>query len=287
MVTARSQADQVATDLPHLAAEAIIAEPESTQHRGGPGLTRQCACSLETPTRSWARSLRTSTSTTRRVSAAVVDNAFAIAAAHDVIVTIGIVPTRPETGFGYVQAGDDFELGAVHVTRFVEKPDAATAVQYVASGDYLWNGGMFFVKAQVLLDKIEQYMPDTYAEARQDSHRPGPRDDQATIDEVYSQLPRISIDYGVMERADNVVLPARRFPAGTTWARGPRWRTIARPTTPATSSTAPRSSPMQKTTSSSVMSIMWSPWSAWIIWSSCNRANAVLVVPRDMAHERA
>jgi mannose-1-phosphate guanylyltransferase len=107
-------------------------------------------------------------------------------------VTIGIAPTAPEVGYGYLEVGAARDDGTREVTRFVEKPDAATAVKYVASG-YLWNGGMFIVRAQRLLDEIERHMPDTFAGL------------QARTDDAYLAVPSISIDYGVMERATGVV----------------------------------------------------------------------------------
>jgi len=203
VVTARSQAPQVATDLPHLAAEAIIAEPEGRNTAAALGYAAVCLLDRD-PDAVMGAIPADQHINDEAGFADVVVNAFSIAAAHDVIVTIGIVPTRPETGFGYVQVGAEFNQGAVVVDRFVEKPDAPTAQQYMDSGDYLWNGGMFFVKAQVLLDKIERHMPETFAGLVRirEALATG---DAATVDTVYAKLPRVSIDYGVMEQTDNVV----------------------------------------------------------------------------------
>ncbi len=203
VVTARSQATQVASDVPALAAEDIIAEPEARNTAAALGYAAVCLLARD-PDAVMGAIPADQHIADEAGFADVAANAFTIASSHDVIVTIGIVPTRPETGFGYLQAGGDFERGAVHVERFVEKPDAATAETYLASGDYLWNGGMFFVKCQVLMDKIQEHMPETYAGL--DKIRSAlAAGDQATIDEVYAQLPRISIDYGVMEKAADVV----------------------------------------------------------------------------------
>lgn len=138
--------------------------------------------------------------------------AFDLAAARDVIVTIGIAPTRPETGFGYLQRGapldDPIAPGATAVRRFREKPDLETARAYLDQGDHLWNSGMFFVRARRLLDEIERHMPRTHAGLQQiaDALAAGGTDaaEQAAA-RVYPDLPSISIDHGVMEHAADVV----------------------------------------------------------------------------------
>ena len=158
---------------------------------------------------------------------AALDRAFAIAADDDVIVTIGIQPTAPETGYGYLELGDDRGDGSRVVARFVEKPDAATAQQYLDSGRYVWNGGMFIVRAARLLRDLEQHMPDTAAGlARiQAARRAG---DDATVEREYRALPSVSIDYGVMEKADGVVT----VPGDFDWHDVGSWSALAdyRPT---------------------------------------------------------
>lgn len=140
--------------------------------------------------------------------AEVLDRAFAVAEADDVIVTIGVVPTRPETGFGYLQVGAAFGDRAEVVERFVEKPDADAARGYVQSGRFLWNGGMFFARASRFLRDIETHMPDLYAaliEVRDALQRGGRDAAERAAERVYPALPSVSIDHGVMERAADVV----------------------------------------------------------------------------------
>jgi mannose-1-phosphate guanylyltransferase len=140
--------------------------------------------------------------------ARVAQRAFTLAELHDVIVTIGIVPTRPETGFGYLQVGERFGDHAEVVSRFVEKPDASAARAYVEAGDHLWNGGMFFVRASRLLSEIGTHMPETYAglaEIRAALRGGGADAAARAAERVYPGLPAISIDHGVMERARDVV----------------------------------------------------------------------------------
>jgi len=142
---------------------------------------------------------------------AVVDRAFEVAAARDVIVTVGIVPTRAATGFGYLEVGATL-AGAddvATVTRFVEKPDRATAEQYLRGGRHLWNGGMFFATARRLLAELAAHMPDTHRaliEIGDALKSPGgTAAAAATAARLYPDLPSISIDYGVMEKATGVV----------------------------------------------------------------------------------
>jgi len=119
------------------------------------------------------------------------------------IVTFGIVPERPETGFGYIEAqGED-------VLRFVEKPDLERAKDYVASGRFLWNSGMFCFTAGTMLKAMESYCPDTLAGAQRayDAARKNEADGRTAFEidrEAFAATPSISFDYAVMEKAENV-----------------------------------------------------------------------------------
>ena len=123
------------------------------------------------------------------------------------LVTFGIVPTGPETGYGYIRAatGD----GARAVERFVEKPDLATASEYVASGQYYWNSGMFLFKASRYLQELERFRPDMLAGSRDAWSRARRDSDFTRLDkEAFAAVPADSIDYAVMEKtADAVVVP--------------------------------------------------------------------------------
>jgi mannose-1-phosphate guanylyltransferase len=110
------------------------------------------------------------------------------------IVTIGIVPSHPETGFGYLELGDASERGARVVDRFVEKPDLPTAGKYVTSGRHLWNSGMFFFSARRLMQAVRTHLPELGEILHAIEQRP------ADVDKLYPQAPSVSIDYGVMEK---------------------------------------------------------------------------------------
>lgn len=123
------------------------------------------------------------------------------------LVTFGIVPSHPETGYGYIEQGAVVEGGGYAVSRFVEKPDLATAESYLASGRYLWNSGMFMFRASRFLQELEVYRPDILAACRaalvggaQDLHFT--RVDAA----AFAACPDESIDYAVMEKTDAAVV---------------------------------------------------------------------------------
>jgi mannose-1-phosphate guanylyltransferase len=121
------------------------------------------------------------------------------------LVTFGIVPTSPNTGYGYIQA--DEKNAVSKVKAFVEKPDLETAVDYVASGNYYWNSGMFLFKASALITELEQYSPDILASCRYALAK-GARDlDFIRLDSAaFETCPADSIDYAVMERTDRAVV---------------------------------------------------------------------------------
>ncbi|HTH59871.1 MAG TPA: mannose-1-phosphate guanylyltransferase/mannose-6-phosphate isomerase [Paraburkholderia sp.] len=145
--------------------------------------------------------------------AAAVSSAAELAQ-QDKLVTFGIVPTNPDTGFGYIEAGDKIGDGRVAL-RFVEKPDADKAAEYLAAGNYLWNSGMFCFKAGVILDEMRRHAPDVAAAA--DACAAALHADQVSAHmlempaELFGEMPDISIDYAVMERSSNVAVVPSSF----------------------------------------------------------------------------
>lgn len=136
--------------------------------------------------------------------------AAAAAEESNKVVTIGITPTFPATGYGYIQQGKGQEDCPVKpVVRFVEKPDAMRAREYLFSGEYLWNSGIFVWKASVALDKIKRFLPKTYQALQRLSQHLGSEQETTVLEQIYPTLPDISIDYGVMEKCEDIlVLPA-------------------------------------------------------------------------------
>jgi mannose-1-phosphate guanylyltransferase len=128
------------------------------------------------------------------------------AAQGEVLVTIGIRPTRPETGYGYLELGEPLGEGVFRVRRFVEKPNRARAEQFLASGNFLWNSGMFFFRAAAIRAAIRAHLPGLgEALDRFDDAAAQGREEEVVRAE-YGSLPSVSIDYGVMEKAAEVAV---------------------------------------------------------------------------------
>lgn len=139
----------------------------------------------------------------------------AIAAAHQGwLVTIGIEPTRPETGYGYIEWDadplQDDDLRDTHrVLRFVEKPDLPTATAYVESKRYLWNASMFVWRVDAFFQELERHMPEVAAGVRVIANAWGTTDQDKVMGEVWHTLPDVTIDNGLMEVSDRIaVVPA-------------------------------------------------------------------------------
>jgi mannose-1-phosphate guanylyltransferase len=127
---------------------------------------------------------------------ATVRRAAEWAASHDDLVTLGVKPDRAETGYGYLKLGEGIAAGLNRVGAFVEKPNAAKAEEFFRSGQYLWNGGMFLWRAEMILGAFDEFMPEmkrAWDESRGD------------VTTAYPKMTATSIDYGVMEKARNVV----------------------------------------------------------------------------------
>lgn len=133
----------------------------------------------------------------------VLECAVCEAEKSDKLVTIGIKPHFPATGYGYIKRKN---ADCPDVEEFVEKPDLETAKCYLESGNYLWNSGMFVWKASVILKQMERLLPDVYACLETIGQSMGTEREKETIAEIYPKIPKISIDYGIMERADNVIV---------------------------------------------------------------------------------
>jgi mannose-1-phosphate guanylyltransferase len=122
-------------------------------------------------------------------------------AAAGYLTTVGIVPTRPETGYGYIEVGAELRPGLRGVARFVEKPDRARAEEYVAGGKHLWNAGMFFFAASAMRDAIAKHLPELSAGLGRIDEAARKGAEAAALAGIFPTLPSISIDHGVMEKA--------------------------------------------------------------------------------------
>jgi mannose-1-phosphate guanylyltransferase / mannose-6-phosphate isomerase len=146
----------------------------------------------------------------------------AVAAAEKgALVTFGIKPTRPETGYGYIRLGEGMPGGSVYrADSFVEKPDPATAQSYLAAGNYLWNSGMFLFSASTLFDEYERHAPAILAAVRtaldHGSHLPGAANDH------YNAIPEAPFDKAIMEKSSRVAV----IPCNPAWSDIGSWESL-------------------------------------------------------------
>ena len=133
------------------------------------------------------------------------------------LVTFGIKPNYPETGYGYIEGGDDVSDHALRVKRFVEKPDRPTAEKYIEAGNFFWNSGMFAFKVSVILEEFKAYQPEMTA-AMEDIYTP----DRPLTQEAYDRLQNISIDYAIMEKTDHCVV----VPSDFDWSDIGSWKSL-------------------------------------------------------------
>lgn len=139
------------------------------------------------------------------------------------LVTFGIQPSRPDTGFGYIKAHQTNDARVYKVDRFTEKPDHATAERFLKEGNYYWNSGMFVWRASVILAEIQKYLPEVYkiAQTIAADSRAGTTFQQA-VEKHFAAMPSISIDYGVLEKSDSVSL----IPCDIGWNDVGSWQAV-------------------------------------------------------------
>lgn len=142
------------------------------------------------------------------------------------LVTLGIAPSAPETGYGYIRYDAEEERGgnAFRVRRFVEKPDAETAKEYLRSGDYLWNSGMFIWKASAILEAIREQLPEHAALLEEIRQAAGTAEEETVLEAAFGKMAPISVDYGVMEKAKNAYV----IPSSFGWDDVGSWTAVER-----------------------------------------------------------
>jgi mannose-1-phosphate guanylyltransferase len=147
--------------------------------------------------------------------------AAAVAATSDRLVTIGVPPAYPETGYGYIQVGEPLagDEGAHAVARFLEKPDRERAEALIAGGDVLWNAGIFAWRVEGIVAELRRCLPDLMASLEAALRR----GTAAALARAYRRLPSISIDHGVLERAERVAVVRATFP----WSDVGSWAAVA------------------------------------------------------------
>ena len=141
------------------------------------------------------------------------------------LVTIGIMPDYPETGYGYIKFdAKEPEGGAYRVDRFVEKPSLEVAKEYLAAEEYLWNSGQFIWKVSSILKNLKQYMPDTYERLLRIQGAIGTQEEEQILDREFHEMESQSIDYGIMEKAKDIYI----LPGAFGWDDVGSWLAVER-----------------------------------------------------------
>ncbi len=139
----------------------------------------------------------------------IIDECFDFASQHNTLMTVGIRPSRPETGYGYIQVSDSTPISKVKC--FTEKPNLELAQTFVQSGEFFWNSGIFVWKASDIIAAIERYMSDNHELFHSIMADYGTPNEGKSIERVFAECRAISIDYGIMEQADNVYVRVGEF----------------------------------------------------------------------------
>jgi mannose-1-phosphate guanylyltransferase len=147
---------------------------------------------------------------------------------HKMLVTFGIRPTEPKTGYGYIKMDrllvNDNGRRAYHVAEFTEKPDFDRALRFLQSGKYLWNSGMFVWRVQTILQAYRKHMPEMYRHLAHIYEILGTPDEKEIIRETYGKMEKLSVDYAIMEKANDVAV----IPADFAWDDVGSWRSVER-----------------------------------------------------------
>ena len=211
VVTNRRFVDQVQGQLPDVPRENILGEPEG--RNTAPAIGWAAVVLQQRDPDAVMAALPADHIITRPDRFRQVLRAAVALAAEGHIVTLGITPSYPATGYGYIERGEPLGtwegLTAYRLVRFTEKPDKATAERFLQSGRYSWNSGMFIWRADRVLEEIQRHMPDLHAGLMRIAAALGTPEERRVLEEVWPSLPKESIDYGIMEHVtDGAVIPA-------------------------------------------------------------------------------
>ena len=225
VVTGQAHAPAVAEQLPQLPPANILAEPMGRNTAAACGLAAAWVARQD-PDAVCLVLPADHLITDEKLFIDTLTRAARLAAEQEVLVTLGLAPRFPATGFGYIEAGqveDPIPPAISRVAAFHEKPDLATAQKYLASGRYLWNSGMFAWRAKVFLAELERHLPElAQGLAELAPALKGPGLEQA-LARVYPELPAISVDHGVLEKSDSL----RVVKADFGWSDVGSWEAMA------------------------------------------------------------
>ena len=203
VVTSENYVDIVRRQLPEMPADHILAEP--VPRNTAPCIAYACwRIMREDPeanivvTPSDAIVLKT------ELFSEIISKALEFTASSSSIVTVGIHPDRPETGYGYICSSSKEECNVVKVNEFREKPDRETAERYLAAGNYFWNAGIFVWSVSTIVDQMRRHAPQIAGMMDKIAGTFGTEEEKAALAEFFPQCDKISIDYAVMEKSDSI-----------------------------------------------------------------------------------
>jgi mannose-1-phosphate guanylyltransferase len=206
VVTAQDYVELVAEELPDIRRENIIAEPTPRDTANAIGLAATVLARVDTRATMGVFTADHLISPQERFAEAIVTGLTAAEAHPDALVTFGITPDGPHTGYGYVQRGDALGERLYEVQAFKEKPTRSVAEQYLRSGEYFWNSGMFAWRCDAILAELDRCLPANAAALREIASGWPKLGGDAAAAARFAALPKISIDYGVMEKARRVLV---------------------------------------------------------------------------------
>lgn len=228
VITSANYIDLVADELPDLPRENLIGEPMGRDTANAVGLAAYLIAQRDPDATMAVFTADHMISPQAPFEAAIRQGLDAAERFGDALITFGITPTEPHTGYGYIRRGMPVGTATFQVAEFREKPTRDVAEAYLRSGEYLWNSGMFAWRVAAIRRELEHHLPENARRLSQlaaDWSKPAAARDRA---EKFGELPRISIDYGVMEKASNVLtveMSCRWIDLGT-------WTAIASAVTP-------------------------------------------------------
>lgn len=227
VVTDKAYRDLVAAQLPELPPENIICEPCGRDTAAAVGLAAE-HIARRNPQGVMAVLPADHYVADVEEFKRVLKTGVEVAREGEWVLTIGIRPSRPETGYGYIQQGEQYQerqgTAVFKAAAFYEKPDLSLALKYLDSGDYLWNSGMFIWRVDLIRNLIARFLPQLDAGLSQIAAGIDSEDEARVTAAVYQDLPRISVDYGIMEKCNQVLV----IPAAFGWDDVGSWTALGR-----------------------------------------------------------
>jgi mannose-1-phosphate guanylyltransferase len=225
VVTNAKYIDEVREQLPQVPAENIIAEPKKKDTALAMLVGALYAYSKD-PEAVVLNGASDHVVVNEQEFVRVMNAALEVASKGQTLVTVGITPNFPSTGFGYIKIGEDLEkldrnLSVFKVASFTEKPNEATARAFISTGKYFWNANMYVWSAKALDEAFQKHMPEIYELTRPLLNKKG-QDFADALPEIYEAAPAISIDYAISEKADNLVL----IPGDFGWNDVGDWKVV-------------------------------------------------------------